>query len=260
MLTIPRLSDHGYRILDELARTDPGLFIESATDELRRRLEADANKEGESPYQTNNRQLILEVPLDPLNDIDQRGPDTDAHYAPLIRQAVDDITPAQAADYLLWASINCFAISSYVSLRWSTSKLKNSNPTKYVKDHWLWNSRPRISNASARLWWLKERANRASKYSIHSPETLLESMADNVGLYHQLSDRTYFAASPILVATIYDVVLAGNEYVYQRPMANKLLRTLNMKAGNMSFDILDYDELYEIVESSLPPLGAGAAG
>lgn len=259
MLTIPRLSDQGYRILDELARTDPGLFIGSATDELQQRLEADAKKEGETPYQANNK-LELEVPLNPLNYIEQPGPDTDAHYAPLIRQAVGGITPAQAADDLLWASINCFAVSPYISVRWKTSNLRNSNPAKYVRDHWLWNSRPRISNASARLWWLAERANRASEYSIHSPETLLESMADNVGLYHQLSDRPYFAASPVLVAAIYDVVLAGNEYVYQRPTANKLLRTLNMKAGNMSFDILDYYELYEIVESSLPPLGAGAAG
>ena len=258
MLTIPRLSDHGYRILDELARANPVLFTKSATDELQQRLEADAKKGGEFPYQA--KQLELEVALNPLNDIEQPGPDSDAHYAPLIRQAVGGITPAQAADDLLWASINCFAVSPYISVRWKTSNLRNSNPSKYVRDHWLWNSRPRISNASARLWWLAERANRASEYSIHSPETLLESMADNVGLYHQLSDRVYFAASPVLVAAIYDVVLAGNEYVYRRPMANQLLRTLNIKAGNMSFDILDYDELYEIVESSLPPLGAGAAG
>ena len=258
MLTIPRLSDHGYRILDELAQTSPLLFIESAQDELQQRLEADANKEGESPYQAQS--LELEVSLKPLNYIEQRGPGTDAHYAPLIRQAVDGTTPAQAADDLLWASINCFVISPYVSLRWSTSKLKNSNPTKYVRDHWLWNERPRISNAAARLWWLAERANRASEYSIHSSEILLESMAGNVGLYHQLSDRAYFAASPVLVAAIYDVVLAGNEYVYPTLTANELMKTLNLKAGAMSFDILDYGELYELVEESLPPKERGAAG
>ena len=257
-MTIPRLSEHGYRILDELAQTRPSLFIESATDELQRRLEVDANKEGESPYQA--QKLELEVSLHPLNYIEQPGPDTDAHYAPLLRQAVDGITPAQAADDLLWASINCFVISPYVSLRWSTSNLKNSNPGNYVRDHWLWKSRPRISNASARLWWLAERASRASEHSIHSSEVLLESMAGNVGLYHQLSDRAYFAASPIVVAAIYDVVLAGNEYVYQRPTANELLKSLNIKAGNMSFDILNYNELYELVEESLPPKEGGAAG
>ena len=256
MLSIPRLNVHGYRYLDELAQARPDLFIDSATAELQLRLETHADMENESPYQAE--QLELEVALDPLNYIEERGPETDADFAPLVRQAVAGITPAQAADELLWSSINCFILSPYVALRWSTSHHRNSNPTAFVKNHWLWNKTPRRSNASARLWWLAETAYRASKFSIHSSSTLLESMASNVGLYHQLSDRSYFAANPALVAAIYDVVLAGNQYLFPRPQANQLLRSLNMKAGAISFDILDYDELYDIVESCLPPKEQGA--
>lgn len=255
MLRINKFNDNGYRITEGLAKTDPGLFIDSDTCELKARIEAIADREGVLPYQTD---IELEVGLDPLNLIEQPGPETDVYYAPLIRQAVAGLSPAEAAEGLLWASINVFCISTYTSIRWSTSHIKISKPTQFIRNHWLWNNTPRISNSSARLWWLVEMANRASEYSVHSSEILFHAMANNVGLYHQLSDRPYFAAKPNLVAAIYDVVLAGNEYVYPRPQANQLLRALNMKAGTMSFDILNYDELYAIVEESLPPKGRGA--
>ena len=36
------------------------------------------------------------------------------------------------------------------------------------------------------------------------------------------------------------------------------MKALNMRAGNISFDVFDYDELYTIVESCLPPKERGA--
>ena len=253
---IPRLNEIGYKILDELADSSPDLFLEGDAENLRSIIEERASKEGDSPYRSGS--IQLEVPLNPLNQLEQAGPDTDANYAPLVRQAVSGISPAQAAEDSFWASINCFGLSPYIKVRWSTSSLKKSNPSKFVKNHWLWNDRPRRSNASARLWWLSETAQRASRFSKYSTETLLENMADNVELYHQLTDRTYFAANPLLVATVYDIAIENNRYLFDKPYPNELMKALNMRAGNISFDVFDYDELYEIVESCLPPKERGA--
>lgn len=253
---VPRLNEKGYLILEELADSSPLLFLEGDTEKLRDLISERASKEGDSPYRSET--IKLEVPLDPLNKLEQAGPDTDAYYAPLVRQAVSGISPAQAAEDSFWTSINCFVLSPYTKVRWSTSNLKESNLSKFVKNHWLWNDRPRRSNASARLWWLFETAQRASHFSKYSTETLLENMADNVELYHQLMDRTYFAANPLLVATVYDIAIEKNNYLFDKPYPNQLMKALNMRAGNISFDVFDYDELYTIVESCLPPKERGA--
>ena len=216
--SIPRLNETGYRIVEELAEEASGLFLEGDIEEIRSRIEVEANKAGDSPYYAKN--IDLDVPLEPLNQIEQAGPDTDAHYAPLVRQAISGITVAEAADPLLWASINCFALSPYTTVRWSTSKLKKSNPANFIKNHWLWSTKPRISNASARLWWLFETAHRAAKFSKYSSERLLEYMADNVELYHQLTDRAYSAANPILVAAIYDLAIDKYDYLFDKPRPN----------------------------------------
>ena len=256
--SIPMLNEDGYLIVDELAEETPGLFLKGDMDELRKRIEERADKNGDSPY--HSKKIELEAPLDPLNQIEQSGPGSDAHYAPLVRQAVSGISPAEAAGDTLWTSINCFAISPYVTVRWSTSHLKKALPINFVKNHWLWNTRPRISNAAARLWWLYETAYRAAEYSKYSKEQLLEFMADNVELYHQLTDRTYSAANPILVAAVYDLAIEKHDYLFGKPYPNQLMKALNLRAGTVSFDLFEYDELYEIVEKSLPPKERGATG
>ena len=48
--SIPRLSEDGYMIVEELAEEKPGLFLEGDTDELRKSIEGEADKNGDSPY------------------------------------------------------------------------------------------------------------------------------------------------------------------------------------------------------------------
>lgn len=251
---IPRLSESGYQALEELVEDSLDLFLEGDTVELYNRIEA--RVDGNPAFQSKG--IELSVPLGPLNQIERAGPDTDAYYAPLVSQAVDNLSPADAASYLLWSSINCFVLSPYITVRWSTSKLKKSNPSSFVRNHWLWNKKPRISNASARLWWLFETAHRGSQFSRYSADTLLDYMANNVELYHQLTDRAYIAANPRLVAAIYDIAIDKHDYLFDKPYPNELLRALNLRAGTISFDVFNYDELCEIVESCLPPKERGA--
>ncbi len=254
---IPYINEVGNQILERLVLTDPSLFFGGR--HLRDKLEDLAGDLGESPY--SNKSINLETSLAPLNQIREDGPGTDADNAPILRQALSSVSPAEASDGLLWASINCFALSPYIPVRWGTSSLRRDDlqNTAFVKRHWLWQGTAgRTWNASARLWWLAELATRASEYSRNSVETLLEAMGNNVGLYHQLTSRTFLAANPQVVAAIYDVALDGSRHVFEKAYANQLMKALNMRAGNISFDVFDYDELYTIVESCLPPKERGA--
>lgn len=240
--SIPRLNDSGYRILAEMADSSPHIFVSGDTAQLIEELEHQAQRQGVSPYASSR--INLTVSLDPLNEVDRKGPSTDARYAPILRQAVAGISSEQADQGSFWASINCFLLSSYVSKRWSSRK------SNFVERHWLWiGKKGRLWNATARLWWLGEMALRSSEFSIHSSRTLLTVMGNNTGLFHAIMDRK-FASNPVLVAAIYDTSLAGKPYLLDKEYANDLCTKLRAKAD--TFNILDYYELYQIVENCLP--------
>ena len=245
---IPRLNDNGYRILDEMADSAPHIFTSGNTAQLIEELEQRAQRQGVSPYVDSK--INLKVSLDLLNQVDRKGPSTDARYAPILRRAVAGILSEQANQGLFWTSINCFLLSPYISKRWSSSNIKNTKPNNFVNRHWLWiGKQGRLWNATARLWQLGELALRSSEFSVHSSHTLLTVMANNTGLFHAIM-FSKFASNPVLVAAIYDTALAGNPLLFQKKHAKKLCVNLNVKSD--TFNILDYYELYQIVENCLP--------
>lgn len=246
---IPRLNDSGYRILSEMADSSPHIFTSGNTAQLIEELEQRAQRQDVSPYVDSK--INLKVSLDSLNRVDRKGPSTDARNVPILRRAVAGISSEQANQGLFWTSISCFLLSPYISKRWSTKK-----PTRFVKRHLLWmGKRGRLSNSAARLWWLGEMALRSSEFSIHSSRTLLTVMANNTGLYHAIMDRK-FASNPVLVAAIYDTALAGKTYLLYKEHANDLCIKLRAKAD--TFNVLDYYELYQIVENCLPVIAPGS--
>lgn len=246
---IPCLNDSGYRILSEMAGSSPHIFTSGNTAQLIEELEHRAQRQGESPYADSS--INLKGSLDPLNRVDRKGHSTDACNVSILRRAVAGISSEQADKGSFWTSINCFLLSPYISKRWS-----NKKPNSYVKRHLLWiGKQGRLWNAAARLWWLGEMALRSSEFSIHSSRTLLTVMANNTVLYHNIMYRK-FASNPVLVAAIYDTALAGKAYIFQKRHAEKLCINLNVKAD--TFDVLDYYELYQIVENCLPLRAPGS--
>ena len=247
--TVLGLNSGGIRLMEELAYTAPHLFLEGDMVQLNKELDDLATQRGISPY--GEREIKLDSPLDSLNNLKRKGPWSDVHYAPLLHQAIADNPPEHMNKDWFWSSISCFVLSNYVSRRWD-SGLRRSNPGKFVKRHWLWiGTQGRLWNASARLWWLAEYAQRASEFSIHSAETLLNAMADNRELYTRTMSRGFAVRNPAVIAAIYDVVLAGNTYLYKYNNVLQLLMSLKIKAD--TFDVLDYEELRQIVINSLPP-------
>lgn len=235
-------------MMEELAYASPHLFLEGDITPLKNELDDLAAQKGQSPY--DGREIKLNTTLDSLNQLKRKGPWSDLHYAPLLHQAVADNPPEHMNQGWFWSSINCFVLSNYVSMRWD-SGLRKSNPGKFVKRHWLWiGSQGRLWNASARLWWLAENANRASEFSTYSAETLLTAMAGNRELYTRTMSRRFAVGNPALIAAIYDEALAGNSYLYKRNNVTQLLTSLKIKAD--TFDSLDYKELHQIVVNSLP--------
>ena len=250
MESIRIVNEEGYKALRNLALTSPESFIVS---DLHQLIEQMINEAGtESVWGLN---LEIKAELQSLNSEIQSGPRMDAVHAKTMRAALSGLSPANASDGLLWASLNCFALANYVPVRWQTSNTKESKPANFVEDHWLQysGSDGRKWNAAARLWWMGELADRISRYSANTADELLDVMSNNVNFYHQTIDRTYLAANPRLLAAMYDVFLDGNEHLNVTKNANAMLKSLNIRAGATALDMMDYDELRAVIEEAKPP-------
>ncbi len=243
------VNESGYKALRTLAHRCPDLFISPDPNRLRDEVIGEAGTE-----EVWREPLKVETSLEPLNDVSEQGPDTDARYSKIVREALAGISLIQVVDELLWASINCFAIARYVPKRWATSSIIQRDPRAFVDRHWLKGGPDgRQSNAAARLWWLGEISKRVARHSKYTPDRLLDAMANNVNLYHQTLDRRYLIANPKLVAAIYECALDGNDHLFQTQYANQLFKSLNVRAGAQAFDLMDIDELRSVVEDAIPP-------
>ena len=248
------INDAGYEALQELAESEPQLFVAGNSAQLRGAAEDKAREVNGTDVEMYGEKLDLRASLEEMNRLMLEGPGSDAEYATMVRSALGT-SLVQAASRLLWATINCFELPQYTPIRWRSSNLSQSVSTEFVELHWLRysGSNGRKSNAAARLWWLAEMASRAAEFSEHSYHELLSAMAGNVNLYHQTIDRPYLSSNPRLLAAVYDVFLGGNDHLRTTKDASRLMMALNVRAATLSLDFLDYDELRDVVEEAKPP-------
>ena len=262
--TIPLLSAKGYEALWNLSNDHPKAFYENpSSDDLKELLEQTHTAKGRTPADLWDGELAIQADLKALNDADEQSDVTDASNAPTIKAALPGVTPAKAADHRLWASVNCFALLPYTTMRWNQRAsakapcrtVDTQKTREWVQDHYLGHGAGmKLNNAAARLWWQTELAERASKYSKHNAGRLLPAMANDVEMYHQLLARPYLASNPRLVAMIYDLVLSpGNDYLLKRPYPNRMLQNLNLKAAAVSLGALSDATLRTVVEEAKPP-------
>ena len=255
-MKVQKIINHsGLTALRELAERSPSIFIDTDPDVLHSSM-IEAAK-GQSTLSATP--LDLRSDLSPLNAIQESGPDTDREFAWVVRDALGHLTAARGLDEYIWATINCFVIPRYVSVRWQSSNQANKpeHLPAFVRRHWLDGGKigARQDNAIARLWWLGEFATRAAQHSDRiDDDQMLDAMANNVNLYHQLFRRPNLLSRPKMVAAIYEVFLSdSNDYLNVTKYASELLRTLNFIAAQKSLDFMSVAELREVVEEAKPP-------
>lgn len=254
MMVHRMVNDDGLEALKGLARQEPTLFTNPDAERLMgRMMEYSGTTDVWGPP------LDLKADLSELNHIESGGPTTDASFVPLVRDALEGLPPSDGLNEYRWATINCFVIPKYVPTRWNTSNMAEDPEklSRFVESHWLRGSEvgARRANAVARLWWLGELSSRAAIYSqLYNEEDILDAMANNVNLYHQLLSRPNLLSRARLVAAIYEVFLDGdNDYLGATRYASEMLRSLNFNAADVSLDFMNLTELREAVEEAKPP-------
>lgn len=259
------LSGAGYRALLSLAEQEPESLRSGDHHETRSNLEKVCGSE--PPFSDVCLGTMDKGRLDEIVETvpPRGGPEADASHARLLRQALPpSVTASDMADPLVYASINVFHLAKYVTARWQLSKFIDSTTgefvesathgerTRFVTSHWLKPSK--IDNTAQRLWWLYEFATRAAPYSSRTADQLLDLMADNVGLYHQMVARSLLMASDPIRGMVIDAAmqhsLVGSNTLRH---INELMRRLNAVAGACSLDLADDDTLRQIIQGCVPP-------
>ena len=206
------INDTGLDALKYLSREEPEIFLQANPDNLISRVKSIAETD-----EIWGNILDLRGDLSALNEIKVHGPETDSRYAPLVRHALRYLPPAEGLNEYRWATINCFVIPKYVTVRWSNVLPNDSKRhPAYVERHWLEGKKvdARQDNAIARLWWLVEFAERASMYSnLYDKDDFLNAMANNVELYHQFLYRTNLISRSKVLAAVYETYMDDNEYL-----------------------------------------------
>ena len=249
------VNEDGLATLKLLAQEKPSLFLDAQPDAL---IEAMGKRAATSELW--DAPLDIRADLSELNELEQGGPTRDGEYARVVRNALGHLPPSQGLNEHRWASINCFVLPQFASMRWSHVQPKESNGLpNFVSSHWLSGARvsARQNNSIARLWWMNEFSKRAAHHTaMFSADELLDAMADNVNLYHQLLSRPILLSRPRLLAAIYELFLdsdTDNDYLGITRYASELLSSLNFIAAQVSLDLMDTAELRNVIEEAKPP-------
>ena len=253
MAELEIVSVAGYQALVALKDRKPELFTNPDPEQLKDAMpaiikESDAAMLWEAP-------IPLHEPLDAINQNPTEGPTDDARNARILSKALPQFGPRDWHQERLWASINCFALADWVPVRWLTGRTTNTKEREFVHRHWLnANIDARQSNASMRLFTLNILSLRASAYSMHTHDELLEAMAYRVNLFHRSLGNPYLIANSRLLAYIWDAALddLNNTAVFQTRHANTWLMKINERGGAVDLGTLDDHSLRSIVEESKP--------
>lgn len=253
------VSDLGHSALLEIASREPDIFLSSDSTVLLARAEHIIKSSSDPDAMLFHQSGVScdTSVFQQLKDTAVSGPSNDIQHAKMLYANLE-ATPSQMSDKRVIASLNCFFASEYVWQRWQSSTSATSDKpatkSKFVKDHWLTTSKE--SSGVARIWWLYEYARRAAKYSQNDTEAILDILAGSPSFYNQLLDRPYLMASDKVRGAIVDVAIETYHKTGIRPnkgFTNKLMRSLNNRAGGVCLDVLNEDELHNIVRECLPP-------
>lgn len=165
----------------------------------------------------------------------------------LISKSLGMLTPAQATDERLWATL-CFQhFPKYVRTRWPLSRSKNS--VNHANDHWFAkNNRNRIrDNAISRLWWM---ARIAAQVPNNTTESVLQTLFFNSDYRSSLLERASSANALNVVAAILHLSQTYFEdgVEYNRDNFRSFMKSVDMLGKRSSLASLDVEVLIEFLE------------
>ena len=197
--------------------------------------------------------LVIENPIELL--LPDKNGDNDLRNAITVFETFGQLTPAEATDNKLWATLAHNECWDYMRKRWPVEMNTAKNKKEYIKQRYF------ISNVStknllrhgiSRLWWTVYLTYDESRMNPYELTEELFSMLDyTTHLLPDVQGRNRAFSKAILAFVINNKKIFAN---YKQARVRYLLRKLNYMAGYKIFSALNEKEITDILNSFINAL------
>jgi hypothetical protein len=181
---------------------------------------------------------------------DQNG---DRENALIIYESIPGLTPVNASDERLWASLAFGPHFEYSKKRWSVDGDGPSEVLKAdLKNHWFCsNARTRWKDhAVARLWWMGYLAHSCERLA---PQQVFDVFFLNSDLLNSFFGHPRTVSSKrtreALLEILYTEYIEQKRYPFHRDSLRKMMKLIDLRGGKVQLDVLPVDSLLELLRS-----------
>ena len=171
---------------------------------------------------------------------------TDQKNIKIVYEHLENLSPAEATDERLWATITLRFHPDYVKLRWplpniSQTSDKENKVSVHIIKHWLCSDNVRSrtrDNAISRLWWMGYLVSQLDGWSIEDSAPILFNNSD----YRQnLLERTTSTSAPNVLAAILAITKEAfiADVKFDRACFRAFMKKVNFLAGRTNLAALN---------------------
>lgn len=198
-------------------------------------------------YVPSNYKIDTTVELANPEGISQEQNNDSENSARLLK-LLPGLTPANATDERLWATLSFGVLSSYLKLRWSFKKNDEAKLSGHIKNHWFAKGvRGRMrDNGISRLWWMGYIAEKLPGFST---EQVCSILFANTDYRSTLLERNGSSNSVEVLSAILNIThLAYSQGIrYHRQSFREFAMELNTLGGRKNLAAIDQKSLVDIL-------------
>ena len=170
-----------------------------------------------------------------------------------VYDALNNLTPQQAADERVWLYLTHITLWDYVRIRWPLPENEDEK-VKQIKLHYLVPTQRGLirNNAIARLWWMGHVAHRCRLFK---PEKALRILLYKSDVRANLLERPSLAASEEIFNAVMKILAESfdeTKEMFERDNFRTLMKHLNRVGGRRMLNALGDNMLLELTRQMNP--------
>lgn len=166
----------------------------------------------------------------------------------VVYSGLSGLSPAQATDERLWATLALKHLSEYTLARWPVPS-EESKISSHVTSHWLCKSGVRSrarDNAISRLWWMGRIVHLMDGWQA---EEVVSILFNNSDYRANIVERSSSSSSPAVVSAILSITKEAfaNGIAFKRSSFREFMKEVNFLAGRANLAAIPEIDLINLL-------------
>ena len=196
-------------------------------------------------YDIDPSSLELELPSDKESDQNK----TDQVNSVKVCEAFNKLTPAQATDERLWATLSMRNYHEYSNKRWGYVKEDKWNNA--ILQHFVCTSTVRSlhrNNSISRLWWMGYALHQSQGLDINKAAEILFNNSDYRSNVYERPGSTRYDNVRAAILRITEEHMAANNAKYNVESFRNFMKEVNFLSGRSLLGVLDDHQLIDLLK------------